>query len=87
MIIGGADGSRTVRTDWSREQGMGPRIREDTGGGNARRATTRVARTGGGRFHPHPNLPPSRGKGKGEGGVSSSMRDGKGGRARLRPAA
>ena len=27
MIIGGADGSRTVRTDWSREQGMGPRMR------------------------------------------------------------
>ncbi len=27
--------------------GVGPRMREDTGGGNARRATTRVAPTGG----------------------------------------
>ena len=41
------------------DEGMGPRIRENKGGG---------------RLHPHPSLPPSRGKEKERGWVPASAR-------------
>ena len=63
---------------------MGPRIREDTGGwvpvpvfGGRLCAGGWVpasARTRGGRLHPHPSLPPSRGKEKERGWVPASAR-------------
>ena len=49
MTCGWRRGAQGGRGAW--ERGMGPRIREDNGRGRG--------------LHPHPNLPPSRGKGGG----------------------